>query len=387
MIPITRLSVGQAEGDAAAETVASGWLAQGKRVERFEQLVADYVGARHAIATNSATSGLHLALLAAGVQPGDEVICPSYSFIATANSILYAGATPVFVDIDPRTYTIDVSQIEQAITPRTKAILPVSQIGLAADLPAIVEMARRRHLKVVEDAAPSLGAIVNGRHVGSISDFSVFSFDPRKVLTTGEGGMITTDDDDAATHLRALRAHSASVSMLARHTSSSVVFESYPELGYNYKMTDIQGAIGIVQMGRIHEMLAARRRLASRYEERLAGDSRLELPYEPPAYVHAYQSYCVRLKGGLPRLTVMNAMAAREIATRRITAIHLEPFYRKRFPDTVLPETERANEQSFLVPMFAGLTDAEQDAVVEALLAGLDLAAHQSAAATESAEA
>ena len=371
MIPITRLSVGRAEADAAAEVISSGWLAQGKCVEKFEQLVAQYVGAKHAIAVSSATTGLHLALIVAGVKPGDEVICPSYSFIATANSIVYAGAKPVFVDIDLRTYNIDVSQIEAAITPRTTAIMPVSQIGLAADLPEITRIARQYNLKVVEDAAPSLGAEIEGKRVGCISDFSVFSFDARKILTTGEGGIITTNDDAGAERLRAMRAHSASVSMLARHTSSSVVLEEYMEVGFNYKMTDMQGAIGIVQMGRIEEIVAERRRLAKRYGEMLGNDERLELPYEPERCLHVYQSYTVRLQTKRTQLEVMSEMARRDIATRRIIACHLEPHYRRMYPNLSLPKTETANKCTLLLPMFVGLTDVEQDQVVEALLASL----------------
>lgn len=371
MIPITRLSVGQAEADAAAEVIRSGWLAQGKKVSEFEKLVAAYVGAKHAVAVNSATTGLHLALVAAGVKPGDEVICPSYSFIATANSIRYAGATPVFVDIERRTYNIDISQIEAAITPKTKAIMPVSQIGLAADLPAVMAIAKKHGLKVVEDAAPSLGAKVGGKMVGSISDYSVFSFDARKILTTGEGGVITTNDDAGAERLRALRAHAASVSMLARHTTSSVVLESYPEVGFNYKMTDFQGAIGIVQMGRVEEFIASRRRIAARLAELLGGAEDLELPVEPAGYRHVYQSYCVRLIGPQTQLDMMKAIAKRDIATRRIIAIHMEGSYSADYGHASLPETEEATQRTLLLPMFAGLTDAEVDQVAAAVLAAL----------------
>jgi perosamine synthetase len=371
VIPITRLSVGQAEAAAAAEVIGSGWIAQGKRVEQFERLVAEYVGAKHAVAVSSATAGLHLGLIAAGVRPGDEVLCPSYSFIATANAIVYAGATPVFVDVDPRTYNIDVSRIEAAITPRTTAIMPVSQVGLAADLPAVMRIARKHNLKVVEDAAPSLGAMVDGQHVGRISDFTVFSFDARKILTTGEGGMLTTDDDAAAERLRAIRAQAASVSMLARHTSSNVVLEEYPEIGFNYKMTDIQGAIGVVQMGRIEEMIAERRRLAKRYADLLGDDARLTLPWEPDGYVHVYQSYTVRLRTQRTQLEVMSEMAKRGIATRRVIACHLEAHYRQMYPHLSLPESEAACRRTLLLPMFVGLSDAEQDEVVEGLLTSL----------------
>jgi perosamine synthetase len=372
MIPISRLSVGAAEAAAASEVIQSGWVAQGKRTEKFEQLVADYVGARHAIAVSSATTGIHLALVAAGVKAGDEVICPSYSFIATANAIVYANATPVFVDIDPRTYNIDPSLIEAAITPRTAAILPVSQVGLAANLDEINQIAREHGLVVVEDAAPSLGAKIGDRFIGGISDFTVFSFDARKILTTGEGGIITTNDDTAARKLRAMRAHSASASMLSRHTSSNVVLEHYPELGYNYKMTDIAAAIGVVQMGRVEEFVAERRRLASRYAELLANEDRIELPYEPTGYRHVFQSYTVRLRSNHSQFFVMQEMANDSVATRRVIACHLEGIYRSRQPELVLPESEAACNHTLLLPMFVGLSEAEQDHVVQSLRSALD---------------
>ncbi len=372
MIPISRLSIGEHEARAASEAVLSGWLASGKRVQQFEEMVAHYVGTRHAVAVTSCTTALHLALIAAGVNPGDDVICPSFSFIATANAIVYAGARPIFVDIDPKTYNIDPELIEAAITPRTTAILPVSQIGLAADIPAIMKIAKKHGLKVIEDAAPSLGAQIGADRIGSMSDFTCFSFDARKILTTGEGGMITTDDSVAAERLSSLRAHSASVSAIARHTTSNVVLETYPEVGYNYKMTDMQGAIGIVQMKRLEEILDARRRLADRYRSLLSDEDRVALPHEPEGYRHVYQSYCVRLRTKKTQAEVMSAVAAKNIATRRIIAIHREPAYRASCEGLSLPETERATSETLLLPMFAGMTEGEQDQVAAALRTALD---------------
>ncbi len=367
MIPITRLSVGEKEALAAAEAVRSGWLTCGKRVQQFESMVAAYVGAKHAVAVNSCTTALHLALIAAGVKPGDEVICPSFSFIATANAILYAGAKPIFVDIDPETYNISAGLVEAAITPHTTAILPVSQIGLAADIPAILSIAHRHGLSVIEDAAPSLGAAIGKDRIGSLSDFTCFSFDARKILTTGEGGMITTNNDEAAERLYAMRAHSASVSTIDRHATSNVVLENYPEVGYNYKMTDVQGAIGIVQVERIGEILAERRRLAERYQSLLAGEDQLGLPQEPKGYRHVFQSYCVRLRTRKTQVQIMREIADQGIATRRIIAIHLEPVYRKVYADLSLPETERATRETLLLPLFVGMTDSEQDQVASAV--------------------
>lgn len=368
MIPITRPFVGEEEARAAAEVVLSGWLSQGERVQRFEAAVAARVRARHAIATTNCTTALHLALIAAGVGPGDEVICPSFSFIATANAIVHAGAMPVFVDIDPRTYTIDPALIEQAITPRTRAIMPVDQIGLAAEIPAIRAIAARHGLKVIEDAAPALGATVGEAPVGALSDFTCFSFHPRKSITTGEGGIIATNDDAAAERLRAIRSHGASLSDLARHSASTVVEEEYHELGYNCRMTDIQAAIGLVQLGRLDAILAERRRLGLRYTALLAGHPRIVPPYEPPERRHTYQSYCVRLRTRKPLLQVRQEMADLGIATRRgVMAIHLQPYYRRRMPGITLPETERATEETLLLPLYVGLGEEEQQRVVEAL--------------------
>lgn len=372
MIPITRPWVGDEEAAAAAEAVRSGWLSQGARVQAFEAEIARYVGARHAVATTNCTTALHLALIAAGVGPGDEVICPSFSFIATANAIVHAGATPVFVDIEPASYTIAPQLVEAAITPRTKAIMPVDQIGLAADVPAIQTIAARHGLTVVEDAAPALGATVGEARVGSMAAYTCFSFHPRKSITTGEGGVITTNDDAAAARLRRLRSHGASLSDLARHQSGTTEIETYAELGYNYRMTDVQAAIGLVQLGKLEQVLQARRRLALRYNAAFAGDARLQIPCEPDGRRHTYQSYCMRLRGSRPRAAIMAELAEQGIATRRgVMAIHLEPYYRARLPELRLPETERATEETLLLPLYVGMTDAEQECVIAALLAAL----------------
>jgi perosamine synthetase len=375
LIPITRPRIGPEEAQAAGDAIISGWLSQGPRVQSFEEAVAAYVGAPHAVATSNCTTALHLALIAAGIRRGDQVICPSFTFIATANAILHAGAEPVFVDIEPKTYNLDPEKVEAALTPRTRAIIPVDQIGLAADIPAVVDIARRHGLVVVEDAAPSLGATVGGQRVGALSDFTCFSFHPRKSITTGEGGMITTADADGAARLRRLRSHAASTSDLSRHQSGSLDFEEYTELGFNYRMTDVQAAIGLVQMGRLDGILAERRWLAHRYVEQLAGIEGVIAPTEPAGRLHTYQSFCVRLPSGT-RPRVMADLAAAGIASRRgVMAIHLEPFYRSLSPGVSLPETERAASDTVLLPLFAGMTVDEQDQVVEALALSLRSAA------------
>jgi perosamine synthetase len=371
-IPITRPYVGDEEAAAAADTIRSGWLTQGRQVQAFEEALAAYTGARHAIVVSNCTTALHLALIAAGVGLGDEVICPSFTFIATANAIMHAGATPVFVDIDPLTYNVTPEIIEAAITPKTRAIMPVDQIGLAADLPAIVALAHARGIPVVEDAAPSLGATINGRRVGSFADFTCFSFHPRKSITTGEGGLITTDNDAAAERLQALRSHGVSVSAFSRHASGTTDIEEYREVGWNYRMSDIQAAVGVAQLRKLEFVLSERRRIADRYNVLLGQDPRIQVPYAPPDRPHTYQSYCVWPRGGAPRATVMAAMAERGIASRRgVMASHLEPFYRARYPELSLPVTELASAETLLLPLYVGMTEAEQDEVVDALLTAL----------------
>ncbi|MEO7002174.1 MAG: DegT/DnrJ/EryC1/StrS family aminotransferase, partial [Ktedonobacterales bacterium] len=240
-IPMTRPFVGEEEAQAAANAVRSGWLSQGPRVAEFERIVAERVGVTHAIAVNSCTAALHLALICMGVRAGDEVIMPSFTFVATANAVVHAGARPIFVDIDARTYNLNPLLIEEAITNRTKAILPVDQLGLPAALAPIQGIAARRNLKVLEDAACALGAVYRGKPIGAISPLTCFSFHPRKSVTTGEGGMLLTNDDRIAERSQVLRSHGASSSDFTRHHGG---VESYNELGFNYRMTDIQAAIG-----------------------------------------------------------------------------------------------------------------------------------------------
>ena len=370
MIPITRPLVGEEEVQAAAAVIRSGWLTQGAKVEEFERAVAGYVGARHAVATSSCTAALHLALLAAGVGEGDDVICPSFSFVATANAIVQAGARPVFVDIEPSSLNLDPNLVEAAITSRTRCIMPVDQLGLAADLEAIGQIARRCALPVVEDAAPAIGATVGRRRVGSISTFTCFSFHPRKAITTGEGGIITTDDEAVANRLKSLRSHGASTSDLARHGSAAPQFEEYCEPGFNYRMTDIQAAIGLVQLGRLEGILAERRRLALRYNRLLSGF--VVTPRDISGRSHTFQSYCVRLPDASRRLAVMKHLAARGVATRRgVMAIHMEQAYRSTSGSPSLPETERAAADGLLLPLFPGMGDNAQDEVVAALVEAL----------------
>jgi len=369
-IPITKPALTEEEARAPFESIKSGWVTQGPKVAEFEKAVATYVGAQQGIATTSCTTGLHLALAAIGLGPGDEVIVPSFTFIASANAILYTGATVVFCEIDPRTYNADPSDIEKRITRRTKAIMPVDQIGLACDIGAINEIAKRHGVDLIEDAAPTIGGTYKGRRVGSNAHQTVFSFHPRKVITTGEGGMILTDDDALADRARKLRAHGMSVSDLDRHKADRPIIEEYHDLGFNYRMTDIQASIGLVQLRRLDELLRIRVAKAERYNAELAKIKGLEVPYTPPYATHTYQSYCVRLTKDckVDREDLMSRLLKRGIATRRgVMASHLEKVYRDRVGTVSLPVTEEAARTTMLIPLFASMTDDEQAYVIDAL--------------------
>jgi len=369
-IPLSRTEFGDAEARAVADVLASGWVTQGPKVAEFERIVAERVGATHAVATTSCTTALHLGLLAAGVGHGDEVICPSYSFIATANAVLYTGATPVFADIDTRTWNIDPRDVESRITSKTRAVLAVHQVGLAADLRGL-EAALRPGIALVEDAACAIGSTYEGRPIGSHGHTVCFSFHPRKSISTGEGGMLTTNDDAVARHVRLLRSHGASVSDLERHRAHGVVFEEYRELGYNYRMPDIQGAIGIEQMKRLDDMLARRRAVAERYNAAFREMDQIETPAEPGNARHTYQSYLIRLRPsyGVDRDEMIRRLVEMGISCRRgIPPIHLEPLYRHRCGAVSLPVTESVSAESVFLPMFASLPQTDQDRVIDAVI-------------------
>jgi len=372
-IPIARPFVGREEEEAVLEVLRSGWLSQGQRVAEFERRFAEYVGAKHAVAVSSCTTALHLALIAAGVSSGDEVLCPSLSFIATANSIRYVGATPVFVDIDETTYNMNPNRLEEAITPRTRAILAVHQIGLPAALSEILELAHRRNLVVVEDAACAIGSEYRGQRIGAPhSSLACFSFHPRKILTTGEGGMVTTADEKVAERIRHLRQHAMTTSDLTRHASQTVLIESYDEVGFNYRMTDMQAAIGIVQLGRVDGFLARRRFLAERYSRELAKLGWLIPPQEPAGCRHNFQSYMLRLSDDSPvtRDQLMQGLLNRGISSRRgIMAMHRElPYQDKKWNDH-LPRTNAVADGSIILPLFHQMTEEEQDYVIDSIRA------------------
>jgi perosamine synthetase len=367
-VPIARPSFGRLEEEAVIEVLRSGWVSQGPRVAEFERQFAEYTGAAHAIAVSSCTTALHLALVAVGVKPGDEVICPSLSFIATANAIAYAGATPVFVDVDRSTYNLDPGRIEEAITRRTKAILLVHQIGLPSPIDDIQTIASRHGLVLVEDAACAIGSEYRSQRIGRPhTPMACFSFHPRKILTTAEGGMLTTNDEEIAARVRRLRQHAMTVSDLARHSSSKVVIEHYDEIGYNYRMTDLQAAIGLVQLQRLDQMLSRRRGLARRYSKRLAPLGWIVAPHEPSDCRHNFQSYMARLTDDAPisRDALMQALLDQGIASRRgIMAIHRELPYRNEATDARLPETNLVTDTSIILPLFYEMSDEEQEHVL-----------------------
>ncbi len=346
----------------------TGWLAMGQQVSAFEEAVARYTGAQYAVAVASGTAALHLALLAHGVGPGDEVIVPSLSYIASANTVRYVGARPVLVDVDRATFNLDPASAAAAITPSTRAIMPVHQLGLAAEMGALGSLARQHSLVVIEDGACALGARRASRLVGDGGATCCFSFHPRKVITTGEGGMITTNDSRLAESLRVLRSQGMSIPAAQRHEAGELLFEEYQRLGYNYRLTDIQAAIGVEQMKRLPEILRRRRLLAHRYTEAFAEMPRVCPPVEPAGYRHAFQSYMVLLDEQVSRDAVMAGLLEQGIASRRaVMAIHQTPLYHEQWRDVRLPAAEETARRGLMLPLYPQLEEEQQDRVVRAV--------------------
>jgi perosamine synthetase len=370
MIPITRPYFGPEEGAAAKAAIESGWVSQGPKVAEFEQRFAEACHAAHAVAVSNCTAALHLALVVLEVAPGDEVICPSMSFIATANAIVHAGATPVFADVDPQTYNLDPAAAEAAITNRTRAIMPVHQIGMPADIDRFRALGEKHGLAILEDGACAIGSRYKGRPIGGHGEMVCFSLHPRKLITTGEGGMITTNNAEYAARLRLLRQHCMSVSDAARHNARQVVIEQYLGVGYNYRMTDIQAAIGIEQMKRLDWIVERRRALAARYSSRLASTGWLQPPFEPDYATSNFQSYAVRLADDarIGRNDLMQHLLDLGVASRRgVMLSHAEPAYADRAQAVALPHSEAASAQSIILPLYPQMTEEEQDRVLDAL--------------------
>ena len=368
-IPLMVPWFGEAEIEAISEVIRSGWIAQGPVVKQFEQAFKERVGSAEAVAVANCTAGLHLALIVAGIQPGDEVIVPSFSFIATTNSVIHAGAVPVFADIAIETGNLTAASIASAVTDRTRAVMVVDQAGVPADLDEIFAYCRPRGLMVIEDAACAIGSTYKSKPIGSHSDLVVFSFHPRKILTTGEGGMIATNNSDWAARIRRLREHGMSLSAADRHHMGATSIETYPEIGFNYRMTDIQAALGLVQLDKLDQLISRRRELAERYEKQIGDIGGLHPVVDPPYGTSNYQSYWVRLDDSVlkSRNKVMEELESLGVSTRRgIMTAHRELACSKYFREP-LPISEHLSDNSLILPLYHTMSYAEQDHVIESI--------------------
>jgi perosamine synthetase len=376
-IPVAKPILDDREVEAVRRVILSGWVTQGPEVAAFEREFAEFVGAPHACAVSNCTTALHLALLAVGISAGDEVVTVSHSFIATANAIRYCGATPVFVDVEPGTYNIDPALIEPALTERTRAILCVHQLGMPCDLSRIVTIGRRRGIPVIEDAACATGSEIlwedRWEKIGKPhGDIACFSFHPRKVITTGDGGMITTANAELDQRFRRWRQHSMSVPDSVRHGAGTVIFESYPEVGFNFRMTDIQAAVGRVQLTRLRSIVDERRRIAHEYASRLSAIAGVVAPVEPAWARTNWQSYCIQLAEPVDQKAVMQRMLDAGVATRRgVMNAHLELPYQSG-ARTALPRSERAQQRGIILPLVPSMTPSQVQDVCDRLAAALD---------------
>jgi dTDP-4-amino-4,6-dideoxygalactose transaminase len=370
-IPLMQPWLGDEEVRAVAEALQSGWIAQGPRVEAFEAAFAETTGAVSAVAVSSCTAALHLALRVGGIGPGDDVVVPSLSFIATANVPSYVGARPVFADVDPCTQNVTAATVEAVLTPSTRAVIVVHQVGVPANMAALHALCDPREILVVEDAACAIGSTYHGRLIGTDSELVAFSFHPRKLVTTGEGGMLVSSRDDWSSRARALRQHGMSVSAAERHASDVPLAESYLEVGFNYRMTDLQAAVGLVQLAKLGPMVTRRREQAARYHHLLGHLAGVGLPDDPPWGTTNYQSFSITLPDHVDRDVVMARMLDDGIATRRgVMAAHLEPAYRGETAH--LPVTERLTTSSLILPLFHALEPDAQAWIADRLAAALD---------------
>jgi dTDP-4-amino-4,6-dideoxygalactose transaminase len=372
----TRINVmapwlGEEEIEAVAEVIRSGWVAQGPKVREFEEHFAADMQARHAVAVSSCTTGLHLALLVAGVGAGDDVVVPSFSFIATANAPTYLGARPVFCDVEPVTGNVTAATVAAALTERTRAVVAVDQGGMPVDLDPIRALCDPLGIVVIEDSACGAGSTYRGRPVGAGAELAAWSFHPRKVLTTGEGGMVTTAREAWANRARQLREHAMSVSAADRHASVLAPPEQYAEIGFNYRMTDLQAAIGIVQLTRLDAMVARRRELAANYAKALAEIEGLRMVEDPAHGTTNFQSCWLEVTPDHPtsREDLMERLAQAQVSARRgIMAAHRQPAYAGRDTGSVdLSVTERLTDNTLILPLHHHLSESEQSRVLEVL--------------------
>jgi perosamine synthetase len=382
MIPITKPLIDQEDYQAICEPLQTGWLVQGPRVAQFEKRVAEQCGLAHAVATSSCTTALHLAIVAAGIGSGDRVIVPSFTYVATANAVEHAGARPVFVDIDPTTFNLSPDGLEDLLkglkSGSPRAIIPVHLFGLCADMEKISRISEEHGLLMIEDAACALGSLLEGRHAGGFGLAGCFSFHPRKLITTGEGGMIVTDDRDMAERLRVLRDHGADSSDHARHDAKVGEMPAFNHLGYNYRMTDIQGSLGISQMDKLHGIIEARRALARSYDHLLSEIAWLKTPVAPEGCLHTFQSYVCTLhsEGSTPdeignrRRGLMKHLQERGISSRPGThAVHLLGYYERKYALAPhdFPNAWMAHHSTITLPLYPTMTHGDQLRVAEAV--------------------
>ncbi len=364
-IPVAKPYLDIEEAKNAYETILSGWVTQGPKVTEFEEAFAAYTGASYAVAVSNCTTGLHLSMIVAGIKEGDEVICPSMSYIATANSIRYVGAKAVFAEVDD-VYNLDITDVRNKITPATKAILLVHQIGMPADIDAFVELCKEKNILLIEDAACAIGSSYKGRKIGSNSDLTCFSFHPRKVITTGDGGMITTCREDFYCRLKLLRQHGMEINDRVRHESTKILITDHLELGYNYRMTDIQAAVGIKQLERLDWLIAERRKIAVQYHHAFQDVACMRLPIEKDGYFSNYQSYAIYLKENRPiaRDELMQKLLDVGISTRSgVMNTHQETAYRG-YSEEKLPISEELCRNSIILPLYVPMTQEEVDFVI-----------------------
>lgn len=366
-IPLAKPFYDEREAEAVAPVIRSGWVSQGPKAAEFEQRLAAWIGVEHAVATNSCTSAMQIALHVSGITAGDEVICPSFTCMATANAILQVGARPAFVDIDPRTFNMDPRAVAGAVSGRTRAIMVVHQIGLPADLDALAAIARAADLRIIEDAGCALGAAYKQQRIGGGGHPACFSLHPRKTITTGEGGVLTTNDAAFAERARAYRSHGASVSAAERHQAGGLLYGSYHDIAHNFRFTDIQSAIGLVQLEKLDEILRRKTSVAQRYTAALSRMPHAIAPAVPDGDRHAWQSYLVTLAPGcrVERDAVIQRMAAHGISCLRgIAPLHHEPVFAGTHGALQLPHTERAYRDTIFLPIYAAMTQAEVDYVM-----------------------
>lgn len=369
-IPLTIPYLNKLEKKELFKTLRSGWLAQGPQVAKFEEEIRKVTETKYSAATSSATTALYLSLLLLDIKKGDEVIVPSFTFIATSNVVLHAGATPVFVDINYDTLNIDTALIEEKITKRTKVLIPVDYAGIPCNIAEINIIAKRHNLKVIEDAAAALGSRYNGRLVGSLTDLTCFSFHARKIVTTGEGGIITTQNKSFADKAKILRHHGMAISDTIRHKAKRVIHEGYPTIGYNFRMSDLQAAVGLGQIKKINEIIKKRTELAEQYSIGLRDNELIQLPIVPEKSISNWQSYIIKLRKNkyLSRDKLMQKLLNDGISTRRgAIAIHKEKAYRNIVDSLNLPMTEEACNQTITLPLFPQMTQKQQDYVLERL--------------------